>query len=117
MSFLRTYGKALLALLFALVTAAQAAISDGRITTVEDVQIIIAVVTAAGVYIVPIHPTWTWTKTVVAVLLAGLNVLVTVVYNGMSTSDWAEVILAVLTVLGVGAVPALSLPRGVPKTS
>ena len=102
------YGKALAALFFAALTAASAALTDGSVTRVEWVQIVIAVVTTLGVVLVPIHPEWTWTKTVVAALLAGLNVVVTFIANGATLSNWIEVALAVLTALGVAAAPAAS---------
>lgn len=110
-NWLRTYGKSVAAVAFALVFAIQSAVADGRITTVEGVQIAIGVTTAVGVYLVPMHPQWQWSKTAVAVLLAVLNVAVTLIMRGWVAADWTDLILAALTALGVGAAPAQSAPR------
>jgi hypothetical protein len=105
---LRTYGKSFAAWALAVVTAVQAALSDGHVSQVEAVQIAIAAVTAVGVWLVPTHPEWQWTKTAVAVLLSVLNVLTTVIVGGLSSSDITELVLAALTVLTVGVAPAVT---------
>jgi hypothetical protein len=64
---------------------------------------------------VPVHPEWPWAKTAVAALLAALNVLVTVIAHGVSAYDVTEIVLAVLTALGVGVAPAVSALRPLPK--
>jgi hypothetical protein len=110
----KTYGKALTAVAFFVITAVQAALSDGHLTQVEDVQIAIALVTAVGVYLVPIAPQATWGKTAVAVLLAVLNALVTLIVGGVSPADITELVLAALTVLTVGVVPARSTSVVIP---
>jgi hypothetical protein len=112
--FWGTYGKAIVAFLLAVVTAVQAQLSDGRMNTGEWIQVAIAAVTALGVLIIPIHPEWTWTKTAVAALLAFLNALVAALVGGIDTSDLTQLVLSVLTVLSVGAAPALSRRSLVP---
>lgn len=107
-NFWSKYGKALAAILFAAITAVQAAVSDGHITPAEGIQIVLAAITAVGVWLVPAVPDWPWMKTAVAVLLAAGNVLVTAVARGIVPADWAELVLAALTVLGVGVTPANS---------
>lgn len=106
--FFQRYGKSLVAVLLAVVTAVQAGLSDGHITQGEGVQVVIALATAVGVYLVPIHPEWRWSKTAVAVLLAVLNALAALIVGGISSADWTELILAALTVLAVSAAPAQS---------
>lgn len=105
-TWFKTYGKSVLAVVFVVITAIQAAVSDGRFTTVEDVQIVIAGATAVGVYLVPLHPSWTWSKTAIAVVLGVLNVAVTLIVAGWVSSDWTALILAALTAAGVAAAPA-----------
>lgn len=105
---LQKYGKAFAAVAFAVVTALQATLSDGNLSTQEQVQIAIALVTAIGVWLVPITPQYGWMKTAVAALLAVLNVLATLIIGGISPADIAELVLAALTVLTVGAAPAQS---------
>lgn len=103
------YGKAIIATVAAGVTVLHAAMSDGLLSPQEDVQILIALATAAGVFLVPTLPRWPYAKTIIAVLLAVLNVAVTAVVNGLTSGDWTEMALAALTILGVGAAPAISI--------
>lgn len=103
------YGKAIVAVLLAAATAVHAAVSDSHITPQEAVQILIATATAAGVYLAPTLDAWPWAKTAVAGVLAALNVAVTVVVGGMSSGDWTEIVMAALTVVFVGAAPAVSI--------
>lgn len=107
-NWLKVYGKSVAAVAFVVITAAQAALSDNHVTTVEGVQIAIAAATAVGVYFVPLHPAWDWSKTVIAVILGVLNVAATLIMQGWVSSDWTALILAALTALGVGASPAQS---------
>jgi hypothetical protein len=107
----RTHGKALVAVAIAAVTAIQAALSDGHITQTETVQITIAFFTAVSVFLVPAVKEWPWMKTAVAVLLAVLNLLVSLIVDGVSSADWTALVLAALTALGVGAAPAVSETR------
>jgi len=104
--FWSTYGKSITAALFAIVTAIQAAVFDGHISQVEGVQIAIATVTAVIVWLAPRLPHAAGIKTACAVALAALNVLVTCIVGGVSQADVMEMVLAGLTVLGVGAAPA-----------
>ena len=101
-----TYGKSIIAFAFAVVTAVQAAVFDGHISQVEGVQISIAAVTAFVVWLAPRLPHAAGIKTAAAVGLAVLNVLVTVIVGGLSQADITEMVLAGLTVLGVGVAPA-----------
>lgn len=107
----KTYGKALLYVLAAILTAGLAAVTDGHIDRVEAVQIAIAGTGAVMVYVVPLDPTRGWEKTVVGVFIAAEGVLVTVIAKGITVSDWIAVGLAVLTALGVTYAPAASTRR------
>jgi hypothetical protein len=108
---LRKYGKALAAALVFVVTAVQAAVSDGHVTQQEDIQIAIAAATALNVYLVPAVPDWPWAKTVVGVILAVLNALTTLIVGGIQPADWTALILAALTAVGVTLAPAVSNTR------
>lgn len=105
----KKYGKALVAAVFAFVTAIQALVSDGHITQQEGVQIAIAAVTAISVYVVPMigYPA---AKTIVAVILAVLNVLATAIVGGLDAGDMAGMVIAALTAIGVAGAPARSTP-------
>ena len=106
---IRKYGKALAAVAGAAFTVAYGALSgDQRIEPDEAVQIGIAAATAVGVYLVPLTPQYRWGKTAVAVVLSVLQVLATVILGGLDSNEWIALLLAALTVLGVGAAPAVS---------
>jgi hypothetical protein len=106
------YGKAFAAIVFAaLTTAYQITSAGGDFGAIQVVQVGIAVVTAAGVWLVPITPEAPWVKSALAALLAALQILVTAVVGGVNGSEWLQVSLAVLTALGVYLAPATS-PSG-----
>lgn len=96
------YAKALVAVLAAALTFLVSAMSDGNITNVEWTQLAIAAVTAVGVYVAPNIPEFPYTKTIVAALLAGLNLVVSALSDStITTSEWLNIGLAVLAALGV----------------
>lgn len=106
---LSSYGKAIAAVVFAILTAAQVRLGgDNNINPEEWVQIGIAAATAIGVYLIPLAPEYRWAKTAVAVLLSVLQVLATVVLGGLDTNEVLVLVLAGLTALGVAAAPAES---------
>ena len=105
----RKYGKSITAVVFAALTVAYGAFSgDQHVDSDEVIQIGIALVTAAGVYPVPLAPRYTWTKTAVAALLAVLQALTTVIIGGVDPGEWMALALAALTVVGVSVSPAAS---------
>lgn len=107
--FLKKYGKAIVAVIGAALTVAYGALNgDQHIDPEEGVQIAIAGSTAVGVYLVPLVPEYRWAKTAVAAMLAVLQVLATVILGGLDQSEWIALVLAALTVLGVGVAPAVS---------
>ncbi len=106
----RKYGKTVIAALFAFLTAIQALVSDGHVTQQEGVQIAIAAVTAVSVYFVPMFG-YPAAKTIVAVILAALNVLTTAIVGGLDAGDFTGILIAGLTAIGVASAPARSVPR------
>lgn len=107
--FLKRYGKAIAAVVGAGLTVAYGALNgDQHIDPQEGVQIAIAAATAVGVYLVPLAPQYRWGKTAVAAVLAVLQVLATVILGGLDGSEWIALVLAALTVVGVGVAPAVS---------
>lgn len=96
------YAKALVAVLAAGLTVLVSVMSDGAVSTTEWVQVAIAVVSAIGVYVVPNIPEFPYTKTIVASLLAGLNLVVAALSDGtISQSEWVNIGLAILAAAGV----------------
>jgi hypothetical protein len=101
------YGKALAAVAFAALTAAyQLVHSGGTPDALGWVQVAIAVVTAAGVWLVPVTPEYPWLKSALGALLSVLQVLVTALADGTHSVDFPMVLLALGTALGVYLSPA-----------
>ncbi|MGK5677532.1 hypothetical protein [Actinoplanes sp. URMC 104] len=109
MSLIQKYGKALVPAAIAVVTAAQAPLTDGKITTAEVIAFFIAVNAAVSVYVVPsLHVRYA--KTFVGVVNAVLMALATVIVGGVDASEVTQLILAALMALGVKAANAESDP-------
>lgn len=106
------YGKAWMAVAYAVAIALQAALSDRHVSAVEAVQIGIALVTAFGVYMAPLTSNYKWVKTALATALGMLQALTTLLLGPHTGDVWTLVI----TVVGAGLVllaPATSLnPSG-----
>jgi hypothetical protein len=99
-TFLTRYGKALVPAAIAVVTAAQAPLTDNQVNTQEVIAILIAVNAAVSVYVVPILH-YRYAKTAVGVLNAVLMALATAVIGGIDVHDATQLILAALMALGV----------------
>jgi hypothetical protein len=104
----RAYGKAILAVIAMLSMTVLGFINDGHLDPVEWVQVAVSAVLAINVYLVPLTPEWPWMKTAVAVLMSLLNVLVIVIIGGVNSNEWAQLIVAILTPLGIALTPAIS---------
>lgn len=113
------YGKAIVAIVYAVAVAVQVAWGgDAHIEPDEWVQISIALATALGVYLVPITSNYKWVKTAVAVVLAVLQALATVLLDGVEPNDWITLFLAAVGALGVLVAPATSFnPSGTGNVS
>lgn len=107
MSLIRTYGKALVPAAIAVVTAAQAPLTDNKITVQEVIAFLIAVNAAVSVYLVPILHV-RYAKTMVGVFNAVLMALATVIIGGIDAHDVTQLVLAALMALGVKAANAES---------
>lgn len=104
-------GKALVAALYAIAVTAVPLLSGNHTPSpAEWVQIVIAALTAVTVYLVPLVPSAPWVKTAVGALLAGAQVLVTVIDNGVAGNDYLVIAFAVAGALGITLAPAES-PR------
>ncbi|BEL07807.1 hypothetical protein Q0Z83_059980 [Actinoplanes sichuanensis] len=96
------YGKAIVAILTAGIVAAYQALSgDQTIEPAEWVSVAIAIVTAVGVWLVPLAPGAAWAKTAVAVVLAVLQVLTTAILDGLGTD---EILLMLITAAGAAGI-------------
>jgi hypothetical protein len=105
---MRAYGKVIMAVIGAAVTALYGFLDDGHLSTDEWIKIAIATVLAINVYVVPVTAEWPWMKTAIGAVLAALQVLVVVIVGGVNSQEVIEIIIAVLTAIGVAVTPAIS---------
>lgn len=104
-------GKAIVAALYAVAVVAVPLLTGNHVpNAAEWTQIIIAALTAATVYVVPIVPEFPWVKSAVGALLAGAQVLVTVIGDGVNGNDVLMIVFAIAGALGIVLAPAAS-PR------
>lgn len=105
------YMKLIAPVIGVLLTALASAFMDGHVSAVEGVQILIAATQAAGVALAGLVPIGLmWPKTVVAGVLAGLQLLATYLINGgnfgaITLTEWINIGLAIAVALGVAAIP------------
>jgi uncharacterized membrane protein len=110
---LQTYGKSLVAFFYAVaVVAVPFASGDHHVDPSEGVAIAIAVCTAALTYLVPLVRSAPWTKTAIGAVLAGLQILATVIIGGVDGNDMLLIAFAVASFLGITIAPAASPSTG-----
>lgn len=97
--------KFIVALVGAIALAVAYVATDETITTVEWVQVVIAVASAAQVWLTANVPSLGWAKTLTAVVLGVANVLVGAIIDGITLSDVMTMIVAGMTAAGVYMVP------------
>lgn len=104
MNAIKPYWKGILAILATLLSAVGAALAgDEVISSNEWVNIAIAGVTAAGVLAAPNVPGAKYTKTVLAVLGAGLAVMASAIIGGITYTEWIQIAIAGFGAVGVYA--------------
>lgn len=110
----KTYGKTWLAFFYAVATVAVPLYSgDHHIDPSEGVSIAIAVVTNAGVWLIPLVPSAAWTKSAVGFLLAGLNVTAVVILDhSIDLEEWLMIATSALGAIGITLAPADSPKTG-----
>jgi hypothetical protein len=82
-----------------------ALLGDNTISPAEWVNIAVLAVGALAVFAAPNVPGAAYTKTILAVLAAGLTVLTSVITGGIAPVEWIQIALAGLGALGVYAIP------------
>lgn len=75
--------------------------TDGHLSKVEQLQLLIAGATAVSVWIAANVPAMTWAKVAVAVVLGASQFLVGTIADGISSADWAQLVVVVLMAAGV----------------
>lgn len=100
------YAKALAAVVVTVLAALAASLTgDNTISSAEWVNVAILAVGAGAVFAAPNVPGARYTKSILAVLTAGLTVLVSAIVGGVSPTEWIQIILAAAGAVGVYAVP------------
>ena len=100
-----SYAKFLVYVLFAGLTAAYDAFSDGHVSNVELVGLVVAGATAAGVWLQQNSVHNVTAKAVVAVVGTAAAFLTTTIADGLSTQDWVQLVVLAVGAIGVYAVP------------
>jgi hypothetical protein len=100
------YAKALMAVVATVVSAVVAALTgDSFIGNVEWINIAIAGVAALAVFAAPNVPGARITKFVIAFLMAVLTLAVNLIADGITLSEWLQLLVVGLGSVGVYAIP------------
>ncbi len=100
------YAKALAAVGATILSGVVAALTgDNHVSPVELVNVAILAVGACAVFAAPNVPGARYVKAVLAVLSAVLVLLVNIIADGVTVSEWLQLGVAALGALGVYAVP------------
>lgn len=107
-----SYAKSIVMVIAAGIGILTAALSDGKVTPVEFVNIGISIVAAIGAYLIPnlSAGVGSYAKSIVAFAGAALAALATIVasatsFGQVTPSDWLNVLLAALAAVGLFIVP------------
>lgn len=100
------YAKALVMVLVTIVSAVVASLTgDNFVSNLEWINVAISGVGAAAVFAAPNVPGARFTKGILAVLTAVLTLLVNLIADGVSVSEWLQLLVAAAGSLGVIAAP------------
>lgn len=102
---MKIYSKSIAMVLFTILSAIVAALTDDKVTTVEWINVALIGFAAAQVFTAANVPGAKYTKLVLAALTAALTALVSYVTGGVSTAEWLQVLVAVGAAVGVYAAP------------
>ena len=109
------YAKAIVAILIAVLTVLVTAMADDVLDPVDLVNVIIAFLTAVGVYVLPNIENQTagaWVKFFVAFVGTALQALLPFLITGdVTTQQWLVVLLSAIGALAVGIVPNVDPER------
>lgn len=109
------YAKALMAVLATIVSAVIAALTgDNHIGDVEWINIAIAGAAALSVFAAPNVPGARITKFVLAFFMAVLTLAVNLIADGITLSEWLQLLVAGLGSVGVYAIPNRPSLTGAP---
>lgn len=99
------YAKSIGMVLMTVVTAIVASLTDDKVSTAEWINVAILGFGAAAVFTAPNIPGAKYTKTILAVLTAGLTAVASFLTGGITTAEWLQVLVASAAAVGVYAAP------------
>ncbi len=101
------YGKAITYIALAAVAFLTTALTDNELSTEELLNLVVVVLGAIGVYAIPNFPESVarYAKTGVAFLTAGVIAGLSFYTDGVTTTEWLQIILAAFAAVGVYIVP------------
>lgn len=102
---LSSYAKFAVYTFFAALLALYDALSDGSVTSVEWVGLVVAGATAAGVWLRQNASANLAAKAVVAVVGTTAAFALTTIADGLSAQDWTQLLILAIGSVGVYAVP------------
>jgi len=108
------YGKSVTYIALAAITFLATALSDSILSTEEILNLAVVVLGAIAVYAIPNLPEGfaKYAKTGVAFLTAGVIAGLSVWTDGVTTTEWLQIIIASFTAVGVFIIP--NTPQVVP---
>lgn len=114
---MKKFAKGIAAVGATVIAAIAAALADDNFTRVELINTMIVACSAVGVVIVPDLEAGVarHAKAIVAGLGAALALLVTLISDGVSASEWLQVLVAGLAALGIPALPGPKHPVSSPR--
>jgi hypothetical protein len=99
------YSKSVIAILATIVSAIVAGLTgDQTISPVEWINVAIAGATAASVFVAPNSPSGRLTKGALAFIMAVLVLAVNLIADGVTLSEWLQLLVAGCAAVGVYAV-------------
>lgn len=98
MNYLKAFAAVVATGLSAIIAALT---GDGTIGSTEWINVAIAAVGAASVFAAPNVPGANYTKAILAVLMAVLTLLVNLIVDGVTVSEWLQLVIAALAAVGV----------------
>ncbi len=99
------YNKMFAAVLATILASLVGAFTDGGISTVEIINVVVIGAGAANIFAAKNVPGAKYTKAILAVITAVAVLLVSVVSGGIVTSEWLQLGVTALGALGVYQIP------------
>ncbi len=110
------FSKLIAAIVGTVALAVQTALADGGLSTEDFVVIGSAALAAFGTWLVPNTPVLATAKLWVSALVLAAGVAVPLIQDGVTTTEWMTILIALLTAAGVYVAPKPGTTPVVPET-